>query len=412
MATTTTTVLREIKPKTARSARALAKRAPLPIENPKTTLFLRSSSCSSLINTLLTDFHTLRQPHSIRFSKKNENIHPFEDASSLEFFAQKNDASLLCFGSSTKKRPHHLTLVRCFDGGVLDMLELGVREETARVLGQFTGGSGKPRVGSRPMVSFSGTPFEEEELGGGSSGGSGGKFALAKSLLLDFFRAGGEQGQVKKEIDVEGLQWMINFAASEDELMDGATSGGERAQWVHMRVWKIVTKRSGSGGKLPRVEVEEMGPRLDMRLGRMQEANESRWKEAMRRAKGTEAKVKKNVETDLVGDKMGRIHLGRQELADLQTRKMKGLKRGRDALETEETNGKAATKGDAVVIGGGDDEDDSGDFLGPGSEDLEMGNEDGDDDDPDAVSDGTDGDGDDGRSGGDGGVEVKKPRLR
>ncbi len=27
---------------------------------------------------------------------------------------------------------------------------------------------------------------------------------------------------------------------------------------------------------------------------------------------------------------MGRIHLGRQDLGDLQTRKMKGLKRGRD----------------------------------------------------------------------------------
>lgn len=31
-----------------------------------------------------------------------------------------------------------------------------------------------------------------------------------------------------------------------------------------------------------------------------------------------------------MGDKMGRIHLGRQDLGDLQTRKMKGLKRGRD----------------------------------------------------------------------------------
>ena len=39
---------------------------------------------------------------------------------------------------------------------------------------------------------------------------------------------------------------------------------------------------------------------------------------------------KKNVETDIVGDKMGRIHLGRQDLGTLQTRKMKGLKRGRD----------------------------------------------------------------------------------
>lgn len=42
------------------------------------------------------------------------------------------------------------------------------------------------------------------------------------------------------------------------------------------------------------------------------------------------AKPRKNVETDTVGDKIGRIHLGRQDLKELQTRKMKALKRGRD----------------------------------------------------------------------------------
>lgn len=31
-----------------------------------------------------------------------------------------------------------------------------------------------------------------------------------------------------------------------------------------------------------------------------------------------------------MGDKIGRIHLGKQDLGELQTRKMKGLKRGRD----------------------------------------------------------------------------------
>ncbi|KAK0511013.1 hypothetical protein JMJ35_006565 [Cladonia borealis] len=54
------------------------------------------------------------------------------------------------------------------------------------------------------------------------------------------------------------------------------------------------------------------------------------WKEAMRKGKGAEGKVKKNVETDRVGDQIGRIHLGRQDLGELQSRKMKGLKRGRD----------------------------------------------------------------------------------
>ncbi|NKB16692.1 MAG: hypothetical protein HC774_07260 [Sphingomonadales bacterium] len=53
-------------------------------------------------------------------------------------------------------------------------------------------------------------------------------------------------------------------------------------------------------------------------------------KEALRRPRGTEEKSRKNIETGLMGDKLGRIHLGRQDLNELQTRKMKALKRGRE----------------------------------------------------------------------------------
>ncbi|MCJ1408946.1 rRNA-binding ribosome biosynthesis protein rpf2 [Ptychographa xylographoides] len=341
-------MLREVKPKSARTARILAKRAPLPTENAKTVLFLKSTSSSSLINALLTDLHSLKRPLAVRFTKKNA-IHPFEDASSLEFFSQKNDASLLCFGSHSKKRPHCLTFVRCFGGKVLDMLEGCVQEGSARTLSQF--GGPKCRVGTKPLLSFSGTAFEE---GGGSS-----KFQVAKSMFVDFFR-GGEA----KEVDVEGLQMMISFAAVEED-----SAGGEgKREMVHMRVWRIVTKRSGQ--RLPRVELEEMGPRIDFRLGRMQEADEGMMKEALKKAKTSEARPKKNIETDIVGDKMGRIHLGRQDLDELQTRKMKGLKRSRD-VATDNEEDEAVL--DLDVISDGDD----------GSEDEDEGN----------------------------GVEAKRPRL-
>lgn len=67
----------------------------------------------------------LKRPHAVSFSKKNE-IHPFADASSLEFWSQKNDASFFVVGQSTKKRPNNLVLARMFDGKVLDMCELGI----------------------------------------------------------------------------------------------------------------------------------------------------------------------------------------------------------------------------------------------------------------------------------------------
>ena len=150
------------------------------------------------------------------------------------------------------------------------MLEFIVQPDTARTLSQF--GGSKCRVGVKPMLSFSGLPFEDSAEDGGE-----GRFALAKSLLLDFFR-GGET----KEVDIEGLQWMINFTAVEVE-----GEGGKR-EMIYMRCWRLVTRRSGQ--KLPRVEVEEMGPRIDFRLGRARDADQTILKEAMKKTKGAEVR--------------------------------------------------------------------------------------------------------------------------
>ena len=231
-------------------------------ENAKTTLFLKGTSSSSLLNDLLTDLHSLKRPYAIRFTKKNQ-IHPFEDASSLEFFSQKNDASLMVFGSHSKKRPHCMTWVRCFGGQVLDMLELYVVQETARTLQQFVGE--KCKVGVKPLLSFSGAQFESPESN---------QYTLAKSMFIDFFR-----GAEPQTIDVEGLQLLISFFAGENG------EDGQLAK-VQMRCWRIITKRSGQ--KVPRVEIEEMGPRIDFRMGRTRAADEGAFKEAMKKGKGSE----------------------------------------------------------------------------------------------------------------------------
>jgi ribosome production factor 2 len=56
----------------------------------------------------------------------------------------------------------------------------------------------------------------------------------------------------------------------------------------------------------------------------------------LRKAKTSQERPKKNISTDIVGDKIGRIHLGKQDLKELQTRKMKGLKRSRDIADSED----------------------------------------------------------------------------
>ncbi|KAI1482320.1 Brix-domain-containing protein [Daldinia eschscholtzii] len=303
-------MLRQIKPRNARSKRALEKKAPKVIENPKTALFLRGTTCSQVVQDALTDLYSLRQPLAKKFTKKNA-IHPFEDPASLEFFSEKNDTSLLVFGSSSKKRPHTLTIARTFASKVLDMLELHLDPESFRRISQFKGR--KFAVGLRPMMLFSGTAFESPVAN---------EYTMVKSMLIDLFK--GDTSSDK--IDVEGLQYIVSVSA-EEPVGDAVKPA------IHLRIYLISTKRSGQ--RLPRVEVEEMGPRMDFRVGRMQEPEEAVLKEAMKTAKVGEEKTKKNVTTDSIGDKIGRIHLGRQDLSELQTRKMKGLKRSRD-LDDEE----------------------------------------------------------------------------
>lgn len=222
----------------------------------------------------------------------------------LEFFSHKNDCSLLVLSIHSKKRPHCLTLCRTFDHKMLDMLELYIDPDSFRPIVAFK--NKKPAVGLKPLISFHGTVFEDPNQT---------KWTLAKSLLLDLFR-----GQEATEVDVEGLQYLISISASEPVE-------GQPQPQLHIRCYLIKTLRSGQ--KLPRVEVEEMGPRIDATLGREQFPDPDVLKEALKKPKSVEPKTKKNIDMDIMGDKMGKIHMGKQDFNKLQTRKMKGLKRGR-----------------------------------------------------------------------------------
>jgi len=190
------------------------------------------------------------------------------------------------------------------------MLELYLDQDSFRTMSQFK--TPKCAVGLKPLISFSGTLFDSPTPN---------VYTVAKSLFTDLFR-----GEDTTTIDVEGLQYMVHIAASEEVE-------GQPAPSIHLRVYRIVTKKSGQ--KLPRVEIEEMGPRMDFRVGRIQEADETVWRESLKKPRQLEPKTKKNIEMDTMGDKIGKIHVGKQDLSSLQTRKMKGLKRARDEMDVD-----------------------------------------------------------------------------
>ncbi|WFD04090.1 rRNA-binding ribosome biosynthesis protein rpf2 [Malassezia obtusa] len=344
-------MLRVGKPKNARSKRALEHRESKDYENAKTAIFVKGHRTSEKVNLALTELAALKKPDAIPFNKHNDVL-PFEDAAPVEFWGQKNDASLFVVGTSQKKRPDNLCFVRLFDGQVLDILELGILDATSMT--QFK--TSKPGVGMRPLFHFSGPEFATDSAEGDRLTESGasllpaGCFLHLKSLLLDFYR--GEELN-PNQIALGGLDYVISVSVAPRAAKPEQEEGGNdlaslyRAAGIsdsitgsssvhrcppctiHFRVY--TTKMIASGTKTPRMELELCGPSFDFELRRRLPASD-RMLQALRRPKtaaqkNTQGKGKrKNIDTDEMGDMVGRVHLGKQDLSALNVKKMKGLR--------------------------------------------------------------------------------------
>ena len=341
-------LLREVKPRNARTARIVKAREPQLVESRKQVLLLHGTRCPEPVSTVLKTISTLTKPHSVVLNKKNENIHPFESTESLEFLALKNDCGLIVFGTSSKKRPNSITVLRIFDGKVLDMVELLLITSMEEMQ---TGQKLQIGVEMKPMILFAGSQWEDT-----STSATATTYQTLRSLFLDLF-----QGEEIPAIDVAGLQYVLMIATGEQDSSLNEDDMVNRPV-IHLRWYKVKTLRSTSP-KIPRVELDPIGPTFDFRVGRFREADTSAMKEAMKHGRRpNEPKSKKNIEMDLVGDKIGRVHLGRQDLSQLQTRKMKGLKRTHDDLEDEEveTNGNGEIEEDVVSQDEDEDMEDGG----------------------------------------------------
>ncbi|XXG83048.1 hypothetical protein AAC387_Pa10g0901 [Persea americana] len=91
--------LKAIKtPKTPRAKRELEKRAPKLVENGKKTLILQGTKTSNVLNFVLTEIYHLKKGTARRYTKKKDNIRPFESGgeTSLEFFFSKRTTVFLC----------------------------------------------------------------------------------------------------------------------------------------------------------------------------------------------------------------------------------------------------------------------------------------------------------------------------
>ncbi|CAF0776477.1 unnamed protein product [Brachionus calyciflorus] len=298
-------VSRVNKPKTKRGKRFLENRDPKVVENVKKAMFIKGGRTSEKVTKALKQFYMLKSPFSLMLSKKNI-LRPFDDVNPLEYLAQKNDHSLFMFGFDSKKRPDSLIIGRMFDNQVLDMFEFGVEKFVP--MEEFK--NEKVTLGTKPMLVFNGEAFSVDP-----------EYMRLKCLFTDYFR-----GETAENIRLQGLEHVLHFTA-----LDGK---------IYFRSYKTTFLKSGT--KVPNVELSEIGPAFDFVFRRSKLGSDDIFKKSKKQPKEIMANKKKNISRDGLGTTYGRIHMQKQDLDKLQTRKLKAFKRKFD--KSEEENGKDEIK--------------------------------------------------------------------
>lgn len=222
---------------------------------------------------------------------------------------EKNDCSLFLFGSTSKKRPDNLILGRVFENELLDMVELGIKEY--RALSEFK----NEKIGTcvKPCLIFNGPRWSQTE-----------ELRRLKSLFIDTFHR-----DTVDAIRLQGIEHVISFTATDDNQ-------------ILFRSHKILLKKSGL--KTPRIELTEIGPRMDLAIRRTKIASDDLYKLSRKQPRQLKVTKKKNVQQDGLGNTHGRVHVGKQKVKTVQTRKVRALKKTPEEKKAHRKVKKAAAK--------------------------------------------------------------------
>lgn len=299
--------------KTGAGRRAVAARMPQIIETPKTLLLLRGHATSSIGVSLLSDIQSIKKPYCRKLARKNDLL-PFESGGEahLENLCRLNDASLFALTNHTKKRPHNIVLGRMFDHHLLDMIELGVK--SYKPMATYPPPKFPP--GCPYIITFNGADFEVSE-----------ELRTLRSVLIDVFRFPVETNLT--EFEPASVQRTLAFTLNGESLL--------------LRQYAIETHRPSGANKFS-AKLVECGPAVDFVIRRTQNASPNLWKVATHKPRDPAyVHKKKNISRDELGDKMGRIHVGRQDLSTLALARMKGLGKKREANDGPQADGQEGT---------------------------------------------------------------------
>lgn len=330
------------EPKSAKSRRAVKKMESKVVENAKKALMLLGSSTNDIVKSALADLMQLLKPNVKQLKKRNA-FHPFEAPQHLEFLGFKNDCSLFAFGSDSKKRPNNLVIGRHFDFHVLDMVELGIIAQD-RISGTAAAGLNVCSLGSKPMFVFEGSEFDSDPY-----------FVRIKNLLVDYFG-----GSVGEEITLQGVDRVIAVSLRSKNGTDSVVApsddcrgtkpvtqpGNAILRFRHYGLVKgtsvLAVARSAS-----KVRLVDVGPNFDFELRRTFFSPGPDFSRACRVPRQVLARLRslhENVSGDAMGNLRGQVHVGRQDVNEIQLRRFKARKGKRG--QAAEAGAEAAADGE------------------------------------------------------------------
>lgn len=292
-------------------------------EETKRRLIIKGSKCKENIQALLKDLYKIfpkAYTKIIRGITKGELItSPWVDVQKMEQLSYKHGSSISIFANCSKKHPFRLIFTRYYDSHILDMYEFNVLN--------YKGISPimeLPKYGSKPIVICQGAPFESDDV-----------YKNIRTMFFDTFSGPIVRGS---KLFLKGFDHLILITAYESKTdKDNSASiiGSHNSKiYIDIRSYLIHLNKPSENipdelliksdqnlvlNGSPRAVLSEIGLQIKMELVKHQIPDKSVLKSAMIIPREIKPKKVKNITTNVLGESIGRIHVGKQDLCTLNT---------------------------------------------------------------------------------------------
>ncbi|OAF71628.1 Ribosome biogenesis protein RPF2 [Intoshia linei] len=258
-----------------RRSKCLFKRREPKLQNSKSTLVLNNTASGIVVEACLKTLVKFKTDKI--FLKRRSNKSLFENYEDVEKLSRQHGCSMFLVGSDTKKRPNNIIIGRIYDEKVFDMFEMGIAH-----LDFDSDFMNKLTYGSKMGLLFLGEFTISTEM------------QRLKNFFIDYFG-----GPVVDNIVVTGFDNYLMFVLYENEL--------------EIRNYKTTVKNCSGTYSIADCQFVSS---IKFKLRRNQIASEKEFKNSL--SLPTIIRKKKNIEMDVFSNKLGRVHMSRQNMDEMK----------------------------------------------------------------------------------------------